>query len=335
MNALFKNDGFMISVVMPGYNVERTVGENLETLLKQAKGFRERVEIIFVDDGSKDNTIGVVKKFGVRVIKQKHAGPAVARNKGIRAANGRIVIFLDADCKVSKNWLKEITKPFEDERVAGVGVKYETWNKYSWVARFVGYEIEQRHKKMVGDVDFLASYSSAFRKDILVKLGGFDTSFAIASAEDNDLSYRIKSLGYRLIFLKKTFVYHKHPESLINYFRKQYNHGKWRIFLYAKYSTNLKVLKGDKYAGWETFAQPLLFLLMPFSFLFLQKWFLLTVAVNIAIHIPAVAMVWKKRDFGIALLMPFLFLIRTFLWGFGAFVGVLQFLKSRTLKKVK
>lgn len=325
----------MISVVMPGYNVEKTVGENLEALLKQTRACKEGAEIIFVDDGSRDNTINVVKKFNVRVIRQRHAGPAVARNMGIKAAKGRIVIFLDADCKIGKNWLKEIVKPFEDDKVAGVGVRYETWNKDSWVARLVGYEIEQRQNKMVGDVDFLASYSAAFRRDILIKLGGFDTKFSTASGEDNDLCYRVKNLGYKLVFLKKIFVFHKHPESLVNYFRKQYNHGKWRIFLYAKYSRNATVLRGDKYAGWDAFSQPLLFLLMPLSLLFFQQWFLLTVAINLAIQIPAVVMVWKKQDYGIALLMPFLFLIRNFLWGFGAFIGILRIFKSRTLKKVK
>jgi len=316
----------MISVVMPGYNVEKTVGENLEALLKQTNGFKEKVEVIFVDDGSRDKTVEVVKRFGVRVIKQKHAGPAVARNKGMRAAKGRIVIFLDADCKISSNWLKEIVKPFKDGKVAGVGVKYETWNKNSWVARFVGYEIGYRHDRMGRDVDFLASYSTAFRKDVLMKLGGFDISFKTASGEDNDLSYRIKNLGLKLIFLKNIFVYHRHPESLTNYFRKQYNHGKWRIFLYTKDTGKLKMLRGDKYAGWGTFIQPLLLLLIPLSFLFFQQLFLFVIALNFAMQLPTAAMVWKKQDYGIALLLPFLFLIRNFCWGLGAFAGILRLL---------
>jgi glycosyltransferase involved in cell wall biosynthesis len=316
----------MISVIMPGYNVEKTVEENLDTLLKQARRFKERVEIIFVDDGSKDNTIGVVKRFGVKIIRQRHAGPAVARNRGTRAAKGRVIIFLDADCKISNNWLKEIVKPFEDEKVAGVGVKYETWNKHSWIARFVGYEIEYRHNKMGRDVDFLASYSTAFRRDVLIKLGGFDTSFKTASGEDNDLSYRIKNLGLKLIFLKNIFVYHRHPESLVNYFRKQYNHGKWRIFLYTKDAGKLKMLRGDKYAGWGTFIQPLLLLFIPLSLLFFRQLFLFSIALNLAMQIPTATMVWKKRDYAIALILPFLFLIRNFCWGLGAFAGVLQLL---------
>jgi len=323
----------MISVVMPGYNVENTVEENLTTLLEQTKKFKERVEVIFVDDASKDSTVKVVKRFGIKVIKQKHAGPAVARNRGMRAAKGRIVIFLDADCKISSNWLKEIIKPFEDEKVAGVGVKYETWNKHSWVARFVGYEIGQRHEKMGRDVDFLASYSTAFRKDILLKLGGFDTSFKIASAEDNDLSYRIKHLGCKLIFLKNIFVYHKHPESLLNYYKKQYNHAKWRIFLYAKH-LNRTVWRGDKYVGWGTFIQPLLFLLMPFTFLFLPRFFFLSLVANLAIHIGTAEFAWKNKDHAVAFLIPLLFLVRSFLWGLGAFVAIVK-ITSGTLKKVK
>jgi len=337
----------MISVVMPGYNVEKTVGEDLEALLKQTKQFKEKVEIIFVDDGSTDNTVKVVKRFRIKVIKQIHAGPAVARNRGIKTAKGRIVIFLDADCKISKNWLKEIVKPFEDEKIAGVGVRYETWNKYSWVARFVGYEIEQRQNKMDRDVDFLASYSTAFRRNILLKLGGFDIKFKIASAEDNDLSYKIKNLGYKLVFLKNIFVYHKHPESLINYFKKQYNHAKWRTVLWKEDIRNLKIPRGDKYAGRNTFAlQPFLSLfaslvaILLLYTLYIINPFLGAIPIvflygfAFGMNTPTAIMVWDKGDKFVALLIPLLFFVRNFVWFLGLGAGILG-LSIRILKKVK
>ncbi|MDI6825970.1 MAG: glycosyltransferase [Candidatus Aenigmarchaeota archaeon] len=316
----------MISIVIPTYNSESTIREVLDSLLKQRKKFREKVEIIVIDDGSKDNTLRIVKNYPIKLVKQRHKGPAEARNLGWKKARGKIVIFLDSDCKVGKNWLKNILKPFENEKVAGVGVKYQTWNKNSWIARFVGYEIEQRHNKISEKTNFLASYSTAYRRDILEKLKGFDTSFKTASAEDNDLSYRIIKSGYHLIFLKNTYVWHKHPESLVEYFKKQFNHAFWRVLLYLR---RPEFMKGDEYAGITTLIQPFLYILLPFSLLISKFLFLVFSFVLLIIHIPATVIPLKKKDYKVAILIAFLFFIRGFVWASGLLFGLLSFIRDK------
>jgi GT2 family glycosyltransferase len=319
----------MISIVIPTYNAESTIEDVLLELFRQIKKFKQKIEVSIVDDGSTDNTLKLVKKYPVKIIKQIHGGPAEARNKGWKEAKGEIIIFLDSDCKVGKDWLKNIIKPFKNKKVAGVGVKYKTWNQNSWVARFIGYETEQRQNRVNRKTNFLASYSTAFRRDIFEKMKGFDTSFKTASGEDNDLSYRIIKNGYNLIFLKNIYVWHKHPESLFRYFKKQFNHALWRVFLYFR---RPEFMKGDEYSDIRTLIQPLLYLMLPLM-LFISKFlFFIFLDVLLVIHVPAMKIPLKKKDYKIAILLPFLFFIRGLVWSLGMVFGLIFFMKNKLFK---
>ncbi|MBN1764437.1 MAG: glycosyltransferase family 2 protein, partial [Sedimentisphaerales bacterium] len=87
---------YNVSVVIPAYNAEGTVGRAVESVLQQT---READEIIVIDDGSNDGTAATLQKYGepVRYIYQNNAGPGAARNNGIKAAQYEWVAFLDAD----------------------------------------------------------------------------------------------------------------------------------------------------------------------------------------------------------------------------------------------
>ncbi|HEX3110532.1 MAG TPA: glycosyltransferase family A protein, partial [Thermoanaerobaculia bacterium] len=85
-----------VSVVIPSYNYARYLGEAIDSALGQTL---PPLEVIVVDDGSTDDTPAVLAAYGdrIRVLRQKNAGVAVARNSGIAAARGECVAFLDAD----------------------------------------------------------------------------------------------------------------------------------------------------------------------------------------------------------------------------------------------
>jgi glycosyltransferase involved in cell wall biosynthesis len=87
-----------VSVVIPVFNAERYIADALESIRRQTLS---DVEVIVVDDGSTDNTVREAERFsgslGLTVMRQKNAGPAAARNAGIRRAQGRHCAFLDAD----------------------------------------------------------------------------------------------------------------------------------------------------------------------------------------------------------------------------------------------
>ena len=98
-----------VSVVVPAYNAERTLGDCLRALRAQSFAAAD-LEIIVVDDGSRDGTASLAQRNGVRVIRRENGGPAAARNTGWRAARGDWVAFTDADCVPSRTWLAEMMR---------------------------------------------------------------------------------------------------------------------------------------------------------------------------------------------------------------------------------
>ena len=85
-----------ISVIVPAYNSEATIGACLQSLLAQS---RAPDEIVVVDDGSRDGTVDIVSKYPVRLVRlARNAGPGVARNEGAKVASGDILAFTDSDC---------------------------------------------------------------------------------------------------------------------------------------------------------------------------------------------------------------------------------------------
>jgi len=88
--------GPLVSAIIPTYNRAKLVGEAVESVLAQTY---RNLEVIVVDDGSSDDTIASLKRYGsrIRVLTQSNAGPAAARNHGIRLSHGELVAFLDSD----------------------------------------------------------------------------------------------------------------------------------------------------------------------------------------------------------------------------------------------
>jgi len=189
-----------------------------------------------VDDGSIDDTAAAVKRFaGVRLIHQSNAGPAAARNRGVREATGSIVLFTDDDCVPAPDWIDAMLAPFEDPHVIGAKGIYQT-RQAGLIARFVQLEYEDRYRLMARhtDIDFIDTYSAAFRRERFLRLGGYDTSFPVACAEDVELSYRMSARGWKMRFAPNAVVCHTHPDRLSGYLRKKYKFAYWRMLAVRK-----------------------------------------------------------------------------------------------------
>lgn len=110
---------FSISVVMAVYNVERYLGEAIDSLVGQTLDFREHVQVILVDDGSPDGSGAICDAYrarypeNVEVIHQPNAGVAAARNAGMRLIRGRYVCFMDSDDKLTPGTLKGVLDFFQ------------------------------------------------------------------------------------------------------------------------------------------------------------------------------------------------------------------------------
>ena len=301
----------MISIVIPTYNASKYIERNIHNLLSNIP---KNTEVIFVDDGSTDSTVSILKRFKrIKLIARKHTSPAKVRNVGWRKARGDIVIFLDSDCYVTKNWFKEMTKPFKEKKVIAVSGVYLSKQK-KLISRYIQRQIAYRQSRVKKYTDNLASYSLAVKRKFLVKVGGFPEIYKIASAEDTELSYKLKKFG-KFILNKKAKVYHNHSEIIEKYLKKQFNHARYRVLLYRRENPI-----GDKYADFKILSQPILAFFSLFSIL--NPYFLFFLVALFFIQLTEVKNVlneWKFVLFSIVIGT-----VRAYVWMLGMIRGVLD-----------
>ena len=216
----------LLSVVVPAYNAAATIGDCIAALRRQTVD--GPVELIVVDDGSTDDTAALARAAGATVITTPRGRPAAARNVGARAAEANIICFTDADCVPHPDWLNEISAPLADPAVVAAKGTYATRQR-SLVARFVQLEYEDKYDRLrlKPTIDFIDTYSCAYRRDVLLGNGGFDERFHYL--EDQELSFRLAARGYRMVFRPAAVVEHRHSATLRAYLRKKATIGYWKV----------------------------------------------------------------------------------------------------------
>lgn len=158
--------------------------------------------MIFVDGGSKDDTVDIARACGAKVLLEPpHEGnaPGIGRNYGARNANGDVLAFLDSDCYPEKTWLSKVATVFGDRRVGIYGIVVKDMDG-SIVSRAYHY------LQLQISYDFAPSRCMAVRKEPFWQVNGFDED--LTSGEDNDLSYRVLGLGYKVIADKESKAFH-------------------------------------------------------------------------------------------------------------------------------
>ena len=110
-------NNILLSVIIPCYNCEHYIEKTLDSLNKSiSKDINRNIEIIFVDDGSTDNSLSIAelffesKDFNTKILKQRNKGVSEARNYGLSVASGKYIFFLDSDDFVVINFFEEILK---------------------------------------------------------------------------------------------------------------------------------------------------------------------------------------------------------------------------------
>jgi GT2 family glycosyltransferase len=210
--------------VVPVLDGERTIADCIDSLLC-LRYPAERVELVVVDNGSRDATAAVLARYGERIVRLGEAtrGPGAARNAGVRSAGGEVVAFTDADCRVDPDWLEAIVAPLEDPRVGIVGGTIRAFPPAGEIERFG--EAIHDHGKAISDFEppYAISMNWASRRTVLQELGGFDARFR--RCEDVDLSYRMIQAGYTLAFAPAAVVFHRNEGRLAELFREGFAHG--------------------------------------------------------------------------------------------------------------
>ncbi len=319
-----------VSVVVPAYNAEATIGPLLDSL--QALNYPD-YEVIVVNDGSVDATKEIVERYSVRLIDQRHSGASAARDAGLQAACGEIVAYVDSDVKVERDWLRNLIIPFRESRVAattGQTIFLRNDKCTSWVRSL---DIERRNARR-GEYTRLANGpNSAFRRDVLLEVGGFDPRWY--HAEDTEVSYRIWEKGYRIRYVPEAIVHHVPEDDWRDFLRKRYRDAKGFTRMLVKYPRS--AILDDDFVETGMKIQPPLFLaiiLLAISFAILFGTPLaiyalvgLTVSLSAAIllNLPEAAMVFASaRRSGFFFKGLALGILRGFAWGAGLGIGGLR-----------
>lgn len=312
----------MISVIVPAFNAEKSIALCLESLLKQSLS-RDAYEVIVVDDGSRDATYQIAQAFQVRVLTQANSGAAAARNLGAQQARGDIVVFVDADSVPDKAWLEKMIAPFADPAIAGASGEKKTHQTNLW-AQYVQIEYDYKYALMRNHVytDFIDSSTAAYRRDVFVQNGGFDTAFM--EAEDTELSFRLAEGGCKMVLIRDAIVYHKHPTSTWEYLRRKVQYSRWRAVVYRKFPR--KVASETRTPWAQKFQVPLAFAML-FFIVGTGVWNLLAWgALFLALAFLATTLSFVRyaasRNLAIALVAPLTMWLAAYANGLGALFGI-------------
>lgn len=206
-----------VSVIIPALNAEKTLARCLNAI-KNLNFPKSRLEIILVDNGSKDGTLGIAKRFKARIFVKPSLSIGELRNFGARYARGSILAFIDSDIIVPKDWLK-IGIPYLNERKVGmVGSLYTIPKNASWIAKT--WEL-LRERKVVGEVselDWLPA-GNIINKSTFDELRGFSH---IKTSEDVDLGLRAKEMGYKVVSDKRLKAIHLgEPRGIADFLKRR------------------------------------------------------------------------------------------------------------------
>ena len=218
-----------VSVIVLGWNGRSYVDECLTSVLDQ--DFDEPYEVLFVDNGSTDGTADAAERYeGVTVYRlDKNYGFCLGNNKGFELSKGELVVFLNQDVVVHRDWLREMVAAMASspEIKAGHANIIHPWNpEFAGQRRegplhaaytpelsrlgFVEYRTVSDREPVI-DTLFLSGASTILKRDVLDEIGGyvFDPGMFLYG-EDMDLGLRIRSAGYRTVVATRAAVYHFH-----------------------------------------------------------------------------------------------------------------------------
>lgn len=214
-----------VSIIVPAYNEEVNAVRTIENLLKSDY---PNFEILFIDDGSKDNTFTIVRDYfadnsKVRVMTKPNGGKASALNYAISHASSEILVCIDADTILLPDAISKMIPLFSDETVGAVAGNVRVGNTVNLLTNWQKIEyttsqnFDRRAFDYVNAILVVPGAIGAFRKSVMDEIDGFDLD---TLAEDCDLTVRILREGYKVRNCNEAISLTEAPEAL-NMFVKQ------------------------------------------------------------------------------------------------------------------
>ncbi|MBN1482208.1 glycosyltransferase [candidate division KSB1 bacterium] len=327
-----------VTVCVVVYNAIEHIQECLDSLMAQDYPIHH-YELLFIDNNSTDGTKELLLYYNrhyshVRTLINPVIGIAGSRNLGLRHARFDYIAYIDSDCVAPRDWLSKLVAGYEkyakeEPKLVAVGganrpprntnLLYDSLD--IMLNTFLGSHGSVQGKRYERDryVPHIPTVNVLYFKPILLRLGGFDVTFGNI-AEDQDLSYRLGTAGYRFIYMADTAVLHKLRSTWAGWFKNMYVYGKGRMWLIRKHhhKTDMMLIAPlllilSMFAPLLSFLSPLLqgpLLYFPLLFFFsviecarvrrfalAPALFLLYVGTHFAYGIGEIAGLLKNRDF--------------------------------------
>jgi len=218
-----------VTIIVPAYNEEVVIKKSLLSLLEQTY---PNLEIVVVDDGSKDRTYTIAKQLeftranrSLKVYRKKNGGKANAINFGIEHAEGELIMVVDADSKLAKNAVLLMARYFDNEDIAAVAGSVYVSNQTNLLTKLQALEyIEGLNMVRNGQaflklVNIIPGPIGMFRKSALIEVGLYDDD---TFAEDCDVTLKLISHGYKIEFEPDAVAYTEAPEHLLDLIKQRY-----------------------------------------------------------------------------------------------------------------
>lgn len=217
----------LVSIIVPAYNEEVNAVKTVQTLLK---GDYPDVEVIFVDDGSQDDTFRRVddafkNDARVKVFSKPNGGKASALNYGVNISNGDYLLCIDADTQLKTDAVSRLMEMFTEENVGAVAGNVKVGNEVNvltvWqsIEYITSQNFDRRAFDLLNCITVVPGAIGAFRKTAIFKAGGFTSD---TLAEDCDLTIRILRCGYVIRNCTAAISYTEAPETVKMFFRQRF-----------------------------------------------------------------------------------------------------------------
>jgi len=311
-------------VVLPVYNSAKVLPAALAELDRQS--FKDR-EIIVVDDGSTDETWGTAQALSagrddVVLVRTEHLGPAHARNAGLERSRGDIVFFSESDCVYDAMYLQRAVDRLDSQKDAAAvcltGAPLIT--RVTMATNCIDIENKVQHR-LLGEGKIQPFYAWVYRREVLLKLGGFDDR--LFQGEDRDLFRRLKNADYVVAWVPGVNWRHERNQTTPELAKKWIGRGRTRLLYLMKHRRLFEILK-TMVPFWATVIG---LVLLPFFPLVGAMLLILVAAAFVASTVRIMKISWplvqRKRTYAG---YPLFILIRSFSTAIGyslAFVMVL------------